>query len=81
MIQLLNLFNRRLYKQDLFTVYLSGLNPNIYINHKKFNKFPIGDIIIEINGKTFDNYNTFISIVTNNLIENIKTIDNKIYFI
>jgi hypothetical protein len=80
MVQLIKLLNRRLYKQDLFTVYLVGLNPKIY-KQNLFNKYPIGDIITEINNKTFDDYESFINIVQKESIISIKTIENKIFFI
>ena len=38
MRQLLKILNQYLYKKDIFTVYLSGLNPNIY---KTINKMII----------------------------------------
>jgi len=80
MQQIIKLFNRFLYKQNLFTVYLTGLNPNLYQEYKKFNKFPIGDIIVEINNNTFDDYDSFMKIVKNP-IKSIKTIENKFYFV
>ena len=42
-------------------------------------KYPIGEIIIEINDKTFNNYNEFIQ-VTKEPIKKIKTIQNDIYY-
>lgn len=75
--QVLKIASRFLYKQDLFTVYLADVNPLIFV---KYNKYPIGDIIIEINDIPFNNYNDFISI-TQNKIFKIKTIDNKIFYV
>lgn len=75
--QIIKISSRYLYKQDLFTIYLSDVNSKIY---NKFNKYPIGEIIIEINDKLFNNYKEFINI-TNSPITKIKTIDNKIYFV
>jgi PDZ domain-containing secreted protein len=75
--QILKISSRFLYKQDLFTVYLSDINPLIF---KKYNKYPVGDIIIEINDKTFNNYNEFMNIMKEK-INKIKTIDNKIYYV
>ena len=80
MTQIFKILNRYLYRRDLFTVYLSNINPEIYKDNKKFNKYPIGDIIVEINNKTFDNYDSF-KLIVKDPIESIKTIENKIYFI
>ena len=65
-------------QQDLFTVYLSGLENKIY--EEEFNEYPLGDIIIEINDKTFNNYNEFINILNNDIYK-IKTINNDVFFI
>lgn len=75
--QIIKLASRYLNKQDIFTVYLSGVKPEIYT---KFNKYPIGEIIIEINDLLFNNYNEFINI-TKMPITKIKTIDNKIFYV
>ena len=75
--QILKISSRFLYEQDLFTIYLSDINPLIF---KKYNKYPIGDIIIELNDKTFNNYNEFMNIIKQK-INKIKTIDNNIYYV
>ena len=78
--QTLHLLNRKLYRKDLFTVYLSALHPRIYNNNTKFIKYPIGDVIIEINNSKFDNYNDFINIMKTP-VKLIKTIENKIFIV
>ena len=75
--QIIKITSRFLYKQDLFTIYLSDVNSKIY---NKFNKYPIGEIIIEIDDQLYNNYEEFIAI-TNKPIKKIKTIDNKIFFV
>jgi S1-C subfamily serine protease len=75
--QILKIINRRLYCADLFTVYLSDLN---FSKLSNFIKYPVGEIIIEINDTKFTTYNEFMKII-NNPINKIKTIDNDIYFI
>jgi len=75
--QMFKLINRNLYHQDLFTVYLADLD---YRKLSKFIKYPIGEIIIEINGQTFNNYEEFITIIQNP-IKIIKTIENDIYYL
>jgi len=77
-IQKITIINRYLRQIDLFTVYLAGLENDIY--KEDFNEFPIGDIIIEINDNTFNNYEEFINIMKNDIFK-IKTINNEIYFI
>jgi S1-C subfamily serine protease len=75
--QVLQIASRFLYKQDLFTIYLADVNPLIF---KKYNKYPIGDIIIEINDKSFNNYDEFINI-TKEKINKIKTINNQVFYV
>ena len=65
-------------QNDLFTVYLAGLENNIYKDD--FNEYPVGDVIIEINDTPFNNYEEYIKIIKND-IHKIKTINNEIYFI
>jgi hypothetical protein len=67
------------YKNNYFIVYLSNINPKLY-KTSLFNKFPIGDIIIEINDTEFNNYEEFI-LLMDKPIEKIKTLEGKIYFI
>lgn len=76
---ILKIYNRISYPNDMFTVYLADLDPNIYENNK-FNKFPVGKIIIEINNKTFDDFETFSQIIKEP-IKVFKTIDNDIFYI
>jgi len=75
--QIFRLINRQMFQQDLFTVYLSDIN---YSKMSKFIKYPIGEIIIEINDCTFNNYDEFINL-TKQKITSIKTIENQIFFI
>jgi S1-C subfamily serine protease len=75
--QLVKIFERNIYQRDIFTVYLSDIN---YDKIGKFNKYPIGEIITEINDKKFNNLGEFIAL-TKDPIKKIKTIDNEIYFI
>jgi S1-C subfamily serine protease len=75
-IQKINILNRYLRQQNMFTVYLSGLEKY----DQEFNDYPIGDIIIEIDDKIFNNYDEFINIIKNNITK-IKTINNEIYFL
>jgi S1-C subfamily serine protease len=76
---IIKIFERRLYHKDLFTIYLadtkytdSNIDNNI--------EYPIGDIIIEINNKTFTSFEEFKNIIKDNIIS-FKTIDNNIYII
>jgi len=78
LIQKITILNRYFRQKDLFTVYLSGLENNIYSN--EFNEYPVGDVIIEINDEIFNNYEEFINIMKNNIYK-IKTINNEIYFV
>jgi S1-C subfamily serine protease len=75
--QIIKIFERTMYQRDLFTVYLSDIN---YTKIGKFSKYPIGEIIIEINDKKFNNIEEFKQI-TKDQITKIKTIDNEIYYI
>ena len=68
----------KLQQKDIFTVYLSDLN---YDAFKKFHKYPLGEIIIEINDMQFNNINEFMKIVNSGLITKIKTIDNEVFYI
>ena len=77
----INIYSRFLNQKDLFTIYLSDINfEKILINSNNFTKFPIGQIIIELNDKTFVNYNEFIDICKEPITK-IKTINNEIYLI
>jgi len=75
--QIIKIFERTLYQRDLFTVYLADIN---YTKIGKFSKYPIGEIIIEINDKKFNNLEEFKEITKEQIIK-IKTIDNEIYYI
>jgi len=75
--KLVKILARRLYHKDLFTVYLAD------INYKKINgriNYPIGEIITEINDKTFNKLEEFMEI-TKSKIFKIKTIENEVFFI
>ena len=75
--QIIKIFERTIYQRDLFTVYLADIN---YTKIGKFSKYPIGEIIIEINDKKFNNIEEFKEI-TKDQITKIKTIENEIYYI
>ena len=75
--QITRIFERYAFQRDLFTVYLSDIN---YNKIGKFNKYPIGEIILEINDCQFNNIDEFI-LITNEPVKKIKTIDNKIFFV
>ena len=77
MSQIIQIFSRHLYQQDLMTVYLADLDISKINNAVKY---PIGEIIIEINDKIFNNYNEFIQ-VTKEPIKKIRTIQNDIYYV
>jgi hypothetical protein len=75
--QAIKIFSRILQQKDLFTIYLSDLD---FSQKKNFIKYPIGEVIVEINGKQFNNYKEFIDIVIEPITQ-IKTFDNDIFFI
>jgi hypothetical protein len=75
--QAIKIFSRILQQKDLFTIYLSDLD---FSQKKNFIKYPIGEVIVEINGKQFNNYKEFIDIVKEPITQ-IKTFDNDIFFI
>jgi hypothetical protein len=75
--QIIKIFERTIYQRDLFTVYLADIN---YNKIGKFSKYPIGEIVIEINDNKFNNLEEFKQI-TKEPITKIKTIDNEIYFV
>ena len=75
--QIIKIFERTIYQRDLFTVYLADIN---YTKIGKFSEYPIGEIIIEINDKKFNNLEEFKEI-TKEQITKIKTIDNEIYYV
>jgi PDZ domain-containing secreted protein len=66
---------------DIFTVYLADLNYKKILVKQKYVKYPIGDVIVEINDMKFNNYEEFINIVKNHEISKIKTIDNEVYYL
>lgn len=78
--QFVGLFDRLLYQRNLFTVYLADINFSSPAFSKSFTKYPIGDIIIEINDKKFDNYENFLNVVSEP-IKKITTITQDIYYI
>lgn len=75
--KLVKILERRLYHRDLFTIYLSDIN---YTKNISNIKYPIGEIIIEINDTKFDNFEELVAIVKNKIYK-IKTIENEIFFI
>jgi hypothetical protein len=79
----IQIINRFINQKDLFTIYLSDINIEEVSKINKqdnFSKYPIGQIIIELNDKTFSSYDEFINICKEKIIK-IKTIDNDIYLI
>jgi hypothetical protein len=76
--QIVKICAMKLQQKDIFTVYLSNLN---YDAFKKFHKFPLGEIIIEINDMKFNNYSEFMKIINSGLITKIRTIDNEVFYI
>jgi len=75
--KLVKILERRLYHRDLFTVYLADID---YTKINNSVKYPLGEIIIEINDCKFNTYNEFIEI-TKNKITKIKTNENEIFFL
>ncbi len=75
--QLVKLLNRNLGQKDVFTVYLANLD---YKKLGVFKKYPVGEIIVEINDKPIRNYTDFITVLKGNVCK-IKTSDNDIYFV
>jgi hypothetical protein len=75
--QIINLINTINHCKDAFTIYLSGVNPNIYTTDT-FSKYPIGDIIVEINDIPIKSYDDFMKL---DKIMSIKTINNELYYI
>jgi len=77
---LMKIFQRKFFQNDDLIVYLSDVNYNL-IKNKQI-EYPIGNIITEINNKTFKNINELYNIVQNNIkIFKIKTIDNDIFYV
>ena len=79
----IQIINRFINQKDLFTIYLSDINIEeiLKLNKKdNFSKYPIGQIIVELNDKSFINYDEFINICKEKIVK-IKTIDNDIYLI
>jgi hypothetical protein len=60
----------------------SNVDKKLLVNGNKdnFTKYPIGEIIIELNDKKFNNYDEFINICKEKIVK-IKTSDNEIYLI
>lgn len=77
MTQIIKLVNGQFNQLDKFVVYLVDLDFN-KIN--KFNKYPIGEIITEINGKTFSNYDEFMTLMKEPIKE-FKTGENYIFYV
>jgi hypothetical protein len=61
----------------MFTVYLTDLD---FSKKKTFIKYPIGEVIVEINEKQFNNWEELME-VTKEPITHIKTFDNDIFFV
>jgi hypothetical protein len=80
-IQCVKILSRFINQMDQFTVYLSDINYMKVLKSQKFIKFPVGDIIIEINDIKFNSYEEFIKIINSMKILKIKTIDNDIYYL
>lgn len=79
----IEIYSRFLNQKDIFTIYLSDINFEKLLlnsNKDKFTKYPIGEIIVELNDKTFNNYDEFINICKEKITK-IKTIDNDIFLI
>jgi S1-C subfamily serine protease len=64
-------------ENDILTIYLADLN---YNKLGKFIKYPIGEVIVEINDKQFHTYEEFIQICSEPITK-IKTFSEKIYYI
>jgi len=75
--QAIKIYNRILHQNDIFTLYLADLD---FSKKQTFIKYPIGEIIVEINGTKFNNWEEFMEI-TKTSITHIKTFDNDIFFI
>ena len=75
--QAIKIFSRILQQKDLFTVYLVDLD---FSMKRTFFKYPIGEIIVEINGNQFNNYREFSNVVKEPIIY-IKTFDNDIFYV
>jgi S1-C subfamily serine protease len=77
---LMKVFERKFFQNDDLIVYLSDVNYNL-IKNKQI-EYPVGNIITEINNKTFKNIDEFYNIFQNNVkIIKIKTIDNDIFYV
>jgi S1-C subfamily serine protease len=77
MDQFVKILERTIRQRDLFTVYLADIN---YTKIGNFNKYPIGEIILEINDQKFDNLQVFKKICEEPILK-IKTLENEIYFV
>jgi hypothetical protein len=73
----INILYNNILQHDIFTIYLS----DVINKNNDFIKYPINEIIIELNDLTFDDYKSFINICNNNIITKLKTINNEIFFI
>lgn len=77
MTQVIKLVQSQFNQLDKFIVYLVDLDFN---KIGKFNKYPLGEIICEINGVTFSNYNEFINLMKEP-VKQFKTCDNYIFYV
>ena len=76
--QRIQIINRYLYQQDLFTVYLPSIN---YMNIKnKKTHYPQGEIITQFNGKSFNNFDEFTELMKNEVTV-FTTNDNQEFFL
>jgi S1-C subfamily serine protease len=75
--KLVKILEKRLYHRDLFIVYLADID---YTKINNSVKYPLGEIITEINDEKFNSFDEFIHI-TKNTIKKIKTNDDEIYFV
>jgi S1-C subfamily serine protease len=75
---ILQIIKNKSHHTDVFTVYLSDLNFNKLKN--QFIKYPVGSIIMEINGIVIDSYKTFMETLKQP-IQYIKTLNDEIYFV
>lgn len=74
--QKIKILSRCLDYKNKFTVYLADVD----LSKLKFQYYPTGDIIIEINDKIFNDYNSFTKIISEPLVK-IKTINNEIFYV
>lgn len=74
--QIVTIINNFMNQNNIFTVYLADLD---YTKLTKFVKYPVGEIIVEINDKKFTTYDEFMKVVSEPITK-IKTNDNKVFY-